>query len=159
MRVIGFDPGINVTGFGILDFSKRNAAAHSYGVVKTPQNKLLPERLAYLHNETMNLLQDFKPNMIAVEDTFYHKNFKSALLLGQARGMVILAAALTAIPCMEFAPKKVKKSVVGNGNATKIQVQYMVQKILKLKEIPTPFDASDALAVGLCYINQQHVPS
>lgn len=76
-------------------------------------------------------------------------------MLGQARGMVILAAAQHDIPCTEFAPKKVKLSVVGNGNATKEQVQYMVQNILKLKEVPTPIDSSDALAVGLCYINQQ----
>lgn len=155
MRVIGFDPGINVTGFGILDYTKRNATAFGYGVIKPPQKKPLQDRLQYLHEETMKLLKEFNPNVAAVEDTFYHKNFKSALMLGQARGMVILAAARNNIPCTEFAPKKVKQSVVGNGNASKEQVQYMVQNILKLKDIPTPFDSSDALAVGLCYINQQ----
>ncbi|HBN45202.1 MAG TPA: crossover junction endodeoxyribonuclease RuvC [Candidatus Marinimicrobia bacterium] len=155
MRVIGFDPGINVTGFGILDYSKRNAKAHGYGVIRPPQNKPLQDRLHYLHEETMKLLTEFQPNVVAVEDTFYHKNFKSALMLGQARGMVLLAAARNEITCTEFAPKKVKQSVVGNGNATKEQVQYMVQNILKLKDTPTPFDSSDALAVGLCYINQQ----
>lgn len=155
MRVIGFDPGINVTGFGILDYTKRNAKAHGYGVIRPPRNKPLQKRLKYLHDETIKLLNEFQPNVVAVEDTFYHKNFKSALMLGQARGMVILAAAQQDISCTEFAPKKVKQSVVGNGNATKEQVQYMVQNILKLKDIPTPFDSSDALAVGLCYINQQ----
>ncbi len=155
MRVIGFDPGINVTGFGILDYTKRNAKAHGYGVIRPPKKKHLQDRLLYLHKETVKLLKDFQPNVVAVEDTFYHKNFKSALMLGQARGMVILAAAQHDIPCTEFAPKKVKLSVVGNGNATKEQVQYMVQNILKLKEVPTPIDSSDALAVGLCYINQQ----
>lgn len=155
MRVIGFDPGINVTGFGILDYTKRNAKAHGYGVIKPPKNKSLSERLLYLHDETMKLLKKFKPNVVAVEDTFYHKNFKSALMLGQARGVIILAAARNGISCAEFSPKKVKQSVVGNGNATKEQVQFMVQNILKLKDAPTPLDSSDALAVGLCYINQQ----
>ncbi len=154
MRVIGFDPGINITGFGILDYNKRNAKAYGYGVIKPPQKKPLSERLKYLHEETMKLLNEFKPDAVAVEDTFYHKNFKSAMMLGQARGMVILAAARNNIPCSEFAPRKVKQSVVGNGNASKEQVQYMVQNILKLKETPTPFDSSDALAVGICYINQ-----
>lgn len=154
MRVIGFDPGINHTGFGILDYNKRNAKAHGYGVIRPPQKKLLPERLEYLHDETMKLLEEFKPDVVAVEDTFYSNNFKSALMLGQARGMVILASARNNIPCSEFAPRKVKQSVVGNGNASKEQVQYMVQNILKLKELPTPFDSSDALAVGICYINQ-----
>ncbi len=154
MRVIGFDPGINVTGFGILDYNKRNAKAHGYGVIKPPKNKSLSERLLYLHEESMKLLKEFKPNVVAVEDTFYHKNFKSALMLGQARGVIILAAARNEITCAEFAPKKVKQSVVGNGNATKEQVQFMVQNILKLQDAPTPLDSSDALAVGLCYINQ-----
>ncbi|MFQ6676747.1 MAG: crossover junction endodeoxyribonuclease RuvC [Fidelibacterota bacterium] len=154
MRVIGFDPGINHTGFGILDYNNRSAKAHGYGVIRPPQKKPLSERLEYLHNETMKLLEEFKPDVVAVEDSFYSNNFKSALMLGQARGMVILASARRKIPCSEFAPRKVKQSVVGNGNASKEQVQYMVQNILKLKEIPTPFDSSDALAVGICYINQ-----
>ncbi len=154
MRVIGFDPGMNVTGFGILDYNKRNAKAHGYGIIKPPKTKSLANRLNYLHEETMKLLKEFEPDVVAVEDTFYHKNFKSALMLGQARGVIILAAARNNISCTEFAPKKVKQSVVGNGNATKEQVQFMVKNILKLKETPMPLDSSDALAVGLCYINQ-----
>ena len=157
MRVIGFDPGINVTGFGILDYSKRNAKAHGYGVIRPPQNKPLQDRLHYLHEETMKLLTEFQPNVVAVEDTFYHKNFKSALMLGQARGMVLLAAARNEITCTEFAPKKVKQSVVGNGNATKEQVQYMVSQILNLKELPKPIDITDAMAVGLCFINNYQI--
>ncbi len=154
MRVIGFDPGINNTGFGILDYHRRNATAFGYGVIKPPSQKPLAMRLKYLHNETIELLNEYKPDVVAVEDTFYSNNFKSALMLGQARGVVILASAMNGIPCSEYAPRKVKQSVVGNGNASKEQVQYMVQNILKLKEVPKPFDSSDALAVGLCYINQ-----
>ena len=92
--------------------------------------------------------------MIAIEDTFYQKNVKSALALGQARGALLLAGANAGIPCSEFAPRKVKQSVTGNGAATKEQVQFMVQKILQLDKAPTPIDASDALAIGLCYLNQ-----
>ena len=95
--------------------------------------------------------------MLAVEDTFYSKNFKSAMLLGQARGSIILAGYCANVSCIEFSPKKIKKSVVGNGNASKEQVQYMVKNILHLDKLPTPLDASDALAIGLCYLNQNSI--
>jgi crossover junction endodeoxyribonuclease RuvC len=100
------------------------------------------------------LLEKFEPHAMAIEDTFFSKNVKSALLLGQARGVLLLAAASKGIPSVEYAPRKVKQSVVGNGAADKKQVQYMVQQILKMDEPPKPLDTSDALAIGLCYINQ-----
>lgn len=159
MRVIGFDPGINVTGFGILDYNKRHTQAFGYGVIRSPRNKPAQKRLHYIYQEVLKLIKDFKPNMIAVEDTFYHKNFKSALMLGQARGVVLLAAEQEHIPCAEFAPKRIKQSVAGNGNASKEQVQYMVKQILNLKDTPAPFDSSDALAVGLCFINSNPILS
>jgi crossover junction endodeoxyribonuclease RuvC len=117
----------------------------------------LSDRLGYLYDEISLLLDKYKPNMLAVEDTFYSKNFKSAMLLGQARGAIILAGYSSKISCIEFSPKKVKKSVVGNGNASKEQVQYMVKNILQLDQLPSPFDSSDALAIGLCYLNQNQV--
>jgi crossover junction endodeoxyribonuclease RuvC len=100
------------------------------------------------------LLEKFEPNAFAIEDTFFSQNVKSALLLGQARGVLLLAAASKGIPSMDYAPRKVKQSVVGNGAADKTQVQYMVQQILKMDEPPKPLDVSDALAIGLCHINQ-----
>jgi crossover junction endodeoxyribonuclease RuvC len=100
------------------------------------------------------LLEKFEPNDFAIEDTFFSQNVKSALLLGQARGVLLLAAASKGIPTMDYAPRKVKQSVVGNGAADKKQVQYMVQQILEMKEPPKPLDVSDALAIGLCHINQ-----
>ncbi|MFL3027295.1 MAG: crossover junction endodeoxyribonuclease RuvC [Candidatus Neomarinimicrobiota bacterium] len=157
MRVIGVDPGIVVTGFGIIDKKNNNIIAHSYGTVKPPKTMSLSDRLGYLYDEISSLLDKYKPNMLAVEDTFYSKNFKSAMLLGQARGSIILAGYCANVSCIEFSPKKIKKSVVGNGNASKEQVQYMVKNILHLDKLPTPLDASDALAIGLCYLNQNSI--
>ncbi len=157
MRVIGVDPGIVVTGFGIIDKKDKNIVAHSYGTVKPPKSMSLSDRLGYIYDEISLLLDKYKPSMLAVEDTFYSKNFKSAMLLGQARGAIILAGYCASISCIEYSPKKIKKSVVGNGNASKEQVQYMVKNILNLDQLPTPLDSSDALAIGLCYLNQNSI--
>jgi len=154
MRVIGVDPGIAVTGFGIIDKKDNTISAHSYGTIRPPKGVQLADRLGYLFDEITVLIDKYKPEILAVEDTFYHKNFKSAMVLGQARGMIILAGYRQNIQCVEFAPKKIKQSVVGNGNASKEQVQYMVKNILHLDKLPTPLDSSDALAIGLCYLNQ-----
>lgn len=154
MRVIGIDPGLTATGYGILDEEKGKVAARSYGVIRPPTDKPLAERLDHLFENISKIIGECRPDILAIEDTFHQKNFKSALLLGQARGVIILAAARLQVPCVEYAPRKVKQSVVGNGNATKEQVQYMVSQILQLKKKPSPLDSSDALAVGLCYLNQ-----
>ncbi len=154
MRVIGVDPGLVVTGFGIIDKKDNTISAHSYGTIRPPKGVQLADRLGYLFDEITVLIDKYKPEILAVEDTFYHKNFKSAMVLGQARGMIILAGYRQNIQCVEFAPKKIKQSVVGNGNASKEQVQYMVKNILHLDKLPTPLDSSDALAIGLCYLNQ-----
>lgn len=154
MLVFGVDPGLTTTGYALLEEANGKVTAKLYGTINPPKGKQLADRLEYLFSKSTDILKDLSPDVMAIEDTFHHKNFKSALMLGQARGILILAAARLGIHCVEFAPKKVKMSVVGNGNATKEQVQYMVSQILKLKEIPKSFDVTDALAIGLCYINQ-----
>jgi len=154
MRVFSIDPGIGITGFSIIDTYRRKSSLSAYGTIKPKPKDSLPKRLNYLFEEVNKLLDQFSPDVLAVEDTFYSKNVKSAMILGQARGSIILAAAQADIPIYEFAPRKVKMSVCGNGAASKEQVSYMVTKILKLKEPPRPLDVSDAMAVGLCYINQ-----
>ena len=126
----------------------------AYGTIKPPAKESLPNRLEYLNSHMTELLEKFEPQTMAIEDTFHSRNVKSALLLGQARGVLLLAAASKGIPSVDYAPRKVKQSVVGNGSADKKQVQYMVQQILKMKEPPNPLDISDALAIGLCHINQ-----
>ena len=154
MRVLGVDPGLGITGFSILDTKRNQIHLSAYGTIKPKPKDTLPKRLNYLFEEMNKILDQFSPDIMAIEDAFYSKNVKSAMTLGQARGSLILAAAQADIPVYEFAPRKVKMSVCGNGAASKEQVSYMVTQILKLKEPPKPLDVSDAMAVGLCYINQ-----
>ena len=154
MRVLSIDPGLGITGFSILDSRKNQTRLSAYGTIKPKPKDSLPKRLNYLFGEVNKILDKFLPDVLAVEDAFYSKNVKSAMILGQARGSIILAAAQANIPVYEFAPRKVKMSVCGNGAASKEQVSYMVTKILKLEKPPKPLDVSDAMAVGICYINQ-----
>ena len=153
-RVIGVDPGLNITGFGILDYKGGDVKVVAYGTIKPPAKESLPNRLEYLNSHMTELIEKFEPHAMAIEDTFFSQNVKSALLLGQARGVLLLAAASRGIPSVDYAPRKVKQSVVGNGAADKKQVKYMVQQILKMDKPPKSLDVSDALAIGLCYINQ-----
>ena len=154
MRVIGIDPGIGITGFSIIDHSRLQTSLIAYGAIRPPKKQGLEKRLFYLFNEMNQLNDKFDPDILAIEDSFYSKNVKSAMILGQARGTILLSAARASIKVAEFAPRKVKQSVCGNGSATKEQVQFMVGQILKLKDPPNPIDISDAMAVGLCFINQ-----
>ena len=154
MRVIGIDPGIGITGFSIIDHSRLETSLIAYGAIRPPKKQGLEKRLFYLFNEMNQLNDKFDPDILAIEDSFYSKNVKSAMILGQARGTILLSAARASIKVAEFAPRKVKQSVCGNGAATKEQVQFMVSQILKLKDPPNPIDISDAMAVGLCFINQ-----
>mgnify|MGYP001461627283 FL=1 len=154
MRVLGVDPGLGITGFSIMDTKRNQTHLSAYGTIKPKPKDSLPKRLNYLFEEMNKILDKFSPDVMAIEDAFYSKNVKSAMTLGQARGSLILAAAQADISVHEFAPRKVKMSVCGNGAASKEQVSYMVTQILKLKEPPKPLDVSDAMAVGLCYINQ-----
>ena len=154
MRVLGVDPGLGITGFSIMDTKRNQTHLSAYGTIKPKPKDSLPKRLNYLFEEMNKILDQFSPDVMAIEDAFYSKNVKSAMTLGQARGSLILAAAQADIFVHEFAPRKVKMSVCGNGAASKEQVSYMVTQILKLKEPPKPLDVSDAMAVGLCYINQ-----
>ena len=154
MRGLGVDPGLGITGVSIMDTKRNQTHRSAYGTVKPKPKDSLPKRLNYLFEEMNKILDQFSPDVMAIEDAFYSKNVKSAMTLGQARGSLILAAAQADISVHEFAPRKVKMSVCGNGAASKEQVSYMVTQILKLKEPPKPLDVSDAMAVGLCYINQ-----
>jgi len=154
MRVLGVDPGLGITGFSIMDTKRNQTHLSAYGTIKPKPTDSLPKRLNYLFEEMNKILDQFSPDVMAIEDAFYSKNVKSAMTLGQARGSLILAAAQADISVHEFAPRKVKMSVCGNGAASKEQVSYMVTQILKLKEPPKPLDVSDAMAVGLCYINR-----
>ncbi|MEC7872023.1 MAG: crossover junction endodeoxyribonuclease RuvC [Candidatus Neomarinimicrobiota bacterium] len=153
-RIISVDPGLNNTGFGILDYKGSQIKVIAYGLVTPPAKESIPNRLEYLNSHMNDLIDKFNPQSMAIEDSFYSQNVKSAILLGQARGVLLLSAASKGIPSMVYAPKKVKQSVTGSGSATKKQVKYMVEKILNIDKPIKSLDITDALAIGLCHINQ-----
>jgi crossover junction endodeoxyribonuclease RuvC len=163
MRVFGIDCGTEVTGFGVVDSidgeREPRLAAKAMGVVRLSGSKTLPERLDQIFGELTVELERWKPDAVAVEGVFYSVNAKSALKLGQVRGVALLAAARLGIPVAEYAPLKIKSSVVGYGLAKKEQVQFMVARLLGLDELPRPADAADALAIAICHIHTAQTQS
>ncbi len=152
-RILGIDPGIQSTGFGIIDCEKSKLVPVKFGTVNPPTNKKIADRLSHLYNDIVSIIKSVNPTEMAIEEAFFSKNAKSALVLGQARGVTLLAAAHHKIGSFEYSPRKVKMSVAGNGAASKQQVQYMIKSMLNLSDIDINFDISDALAVAICHIN------
>jgi crossover junction endodeoxyribonuclease RuvC len=151
VTILGVDPGSRVTGYGLIDSNgERNTLIES-GVIEPDTHAALPEKLKEIFEGLLKVIRDHRPQQFAIEQAFYSKNAKSALVMGQARGVAILAAAQSQIPIGEYSPKEVKCAIVGTGNASKSQVQFMVKKLLRLREPPQPLDAADALAVALCH--------
>jgi crossover junction endodeoxyribonuclease RuvC len=149
--ILGVDPGSHVTGYGLIQSNgERNTLIES-GVIQLDIRDPLSEKLKEIFEGLHKIIKNNRPQQFAIEQTFYSKNAKSALIMGQARGVAILAAARANLPIGEYSPKEVKCAIVGTGNASKSQVQFMVQKLLKLKDPPHPSDAADALAVALCH--------
>jgi crossover junction endodeoxyribonuclease RuvC len=151
MRILGVDPGTIVTGFGIIDFNKYELMHVSSGVIRIPAIDEIPPRLLVIYNEVSRIIKLYKPDQFALETAFYGKNVQSALKIGYARGVSLLAAAHNNLVIKEYSPREVKKSVVGNGAASKEQVRYMIGKLLALRNAKMKFDESDALAVSICH--------
>ncbi len=151
MIILGVDPGTNYTGFGIINQSKNNFNRIKNGLIKLPSTKLLPQKLEIIYNELDKIIKTYKPDEFAIETAFYGKNVQSAMKIGYARGVSILAAVHNNIPTSEYSPREIKKSVVGTGAASKEQVNYMIRTILEIKNDKMRFDESDALAVALCH--------
>jgi len=150
MIVLGIDPGIADTGWGVIEeVSGNKLKCLAYGSVKTPAGHSLGDRLVQLAEELEIILAKFKPEAIGIEELFFCNNVKTALTVGQARGVAFLCARKTKAPVFEFTPLQVKQAVAGYGNADKKQVQKMVALILNLKDIPKPDDAADALAIAI----------
>jgi crossover junction endodeoxyribonuclease RuvC len=147
-----------VTGYGVVAVSA-GGTAHllAAGTVKNTSRQPIPERLHRIYTELLAIMRRFPPSEFAIESSFYGKNAQSALKLGQARGVALLAAVGNAVPCFEYTPREVKQSVVGNGAAGKQQVQYMVRSTLQLDDRPLPLDTSDAIAVALCHLYRTKV--
>ena len=150
--VLGVDPGTAVTGYGVVTRSGDGAVSLlECGVIRTNARAPLPERLRDIHEGLLEVISRAKPTVLAVESVFYAKNVRTSVVLGHARGVVLLAAALRGLDVAEYPPAEVKSAVVGAGAATKDQVGYMVQRLLRLKEPPKPHDAADGVAVALTH--------
>ena len=153
-RIISVDPGLRNTGFAILDYKGSKIKVVAYGLINPPTKESIPNRLEYLNSHMNDLIDKFSPMSMAIEDSFYSQNVKSVILLSQARGVLLLSAASKGISSVVYAPRKVKQSVTGNGSSSKKQVKYMVEKILNIDKNISSLDITDALAIGLCHINQ-----
>lgn len=151
MIILGIDPGTATTGWGVVRFIKPKAVFVDCGVVVTPANEKLEKRLATIFADVTQLINTHKPQVVAVEQLFFNTNVKTAISVGQARGVVLLAAEQKGLPVFSYTPLQVKVAVSGYGRADKSQVSAMVKNLLKLKEIPRPDDASDALAIALTH--------
>ena len=149
IRILGIDPGLRITGFGLLDKEGPQLHYVASGCIKTPDGEL-PERLKVILESLREVIETHLPQQVAVEKVFVNVNPQSTLLLGQARGAAICAAVLAGLPVAEYTALQVKQAVVGNGHAKKEQVQDMVQRLLKLSGSPSP-DAADALACAICH--------
>lgn len=159
-RTIGIDPGTIITGYGIVDEKgSQGYTAVDYGCIRPPANAPLTSRYLIIYESICSLLDKYTPDALAVETQYVRNNVQSAIKLGMARGMVILAATQRQIPIYEYEPTKAKKAVVGNGRASKQQVNHMVQHLLGLKAPPQPDDASDALALAICHVQAFHFQS
>lgn len=151
MRVLGIDCGTECTGYGLVELDTReNLTCIAHGGIRLARQAPLPERLFAIFGRLCHLIQEHQPDRVAIEDVFYAVNVKSALKLGQVRGVAMLAASSHHLPVAEYAPLTIKSAVVGYGKAEKQQVQLMVASLLRLEQIPEPADAADALAIAIC---------
>jgi len=151
LRIIGIDPGSLTTGIGIIEIKNNNAVLVEYDAISMSSKHPLTQRLKKIYDTCLKKIKKYKPDEFAIETVFYGKNIQSTLKLGQARGVAIIAAVNSGIPVSEYSPREVKKSVTGNGAASKEQVQFMIKSILAIKENPAFIDSSDALAISLCH--------
>ncbi len=155
MRILGIDTGTKIAGYGIVDtFHGGKLKAIDYGVIRASADDAFPLRLKNIYEGLINIIKKHKPDHIAMEEIFYGKNVRTALRIGEGRGIALLSAASANLPVSEYAATVVKRAVVGSGNAHKSQVQSMVKIILNLSELPKPFDAADALAIAICHSHQ-----
>ena len=151
MRILGLDPGIGRTGWGVIRSEKGEMKVEKYGCIETLSNLFAEQRLEILYNNISSLLQTEKPDAFAIEELFFNTNAKTAMVVGQARGVVLLAAAQKGIPISIYTPLQVKIAVTGYGRAEKKQVGQMVKTLLHLESIPKPDDTSDALAIAITH--------
>lgn len=152
MRVLGVDPGLAITGYGVVESDGERVRLVASSAIRTPARVPLAQRLAQLYDEMAAVLAAHRPAVLAVERLFFGRNVTTAMNVGQARGVVLLCAARHGVPVVEYTPTQVKQALTGYGSASKAQVQYMVQALLGLDEPPRPDDVADAIAVAVCHL-------
>jgi crossover junction endodeoxyribonuclease RuvC len=155
VRVFGIDPGSGRTGYGCVETDGSRHRIVTCGAISSPATATFSEKLFEIHRRLVELMDECQPEAVAIETIFYAKNVASALKLGHARGVAILAAAQAGLPIVEYTPTEIKRAVVGYGRAEKPQVQHMIKLLLALPAAPTPHDAADALAVAICHAHSQ----
>ncbi len=151
MRILGIDPGLAIVGFGLIEADAGRTQLLQYGTVTTPAGLPLSDRLVQLERDTEELLAQLRPDAIAIEEMFFSNNITTGIAVAHARGILLCTAAKSGIPLYEYTPMQVKQAVVGYGLAEKRQVMDMVKRLLKLRSVPRPDDAADALAIALCH--------
>lgn len=151
MRILGIDPGYAILGYGIVDMKGNHFSPCGYGAITTNNTMDMPDRLKHLYTQLMEVIREYEPEVAAIEELFFNTNVKTAILVGQARGVAILACANSGLEIAEYTPLQIKQGLVGYGRAEKKQVQVMVKTILNLKEVPKPDDTADALAAAICH--------
>lgn len=159
MRILGIDPGTVVIGYGIIDSDGDRTTLVDYGALSSSARLPISERLSELYNQLVEIISRYQPDAVAVEQPFVAKNVSSALAIGKAQAVAILAAANRGIPTHEYTPAQIKRQVANYGTSSKEQVQKMVSLQLGLSEVPQPDDAADALATALCHLSEMHVNS
>lgn len=155
MRILGIDPGFAITGYSIIDYIGNKFKLITSGAVLTKAGESFPLRLLKLNNDLENIIDEYKPDAISVEELFFNNNAKTAINVAQARGVVLIVGCKNNIPTYEYTPLQIKQAVTGYGRADKMQVQRMVQSILKVDKIPKLDDITDSMAIGICHAHSQ----
>ena len=155
MKVFGIDPGSDRTGYGCVETDGSRNRLVTCGAIKAPPSATFPEKLLVIHSRLPTLLSECRPDSVAIETLFHATNVRSALKLGHARGVAMLAAVEAGVTVAEYTPAEIKRAVVGYGRAEKTQVQQMIKLLLGLADVPSPHDAADALAVAICHVHAQ----
>ena len=151
MRILGIDPGIAIVGWGVVDFERSTLRAVDYGSITTTPDMTIESRIAAVYHGMQNLFDAFHPDAMAVEELFFNTNQKTGIIVAEARGVILLSAVEAGVPIAEYTPLQIKQALTGYGRADKHQIQSMVKTFLRLKSIPRPDDAADALAVALTH--------
>ena len=159
MRILGIDPGIAIVGYGVIDKEGNRYKTVAYDAVTTRAHTPLEERLEAVYNGINEIIKTYKPDAMSIEELFFNNNAKTALTVGQARGVIILAAVQNHLPVYEYTPLQVKQALTGYGRASKGQIQQMMKSMLGLTQIPKPDDVADALAIAVCHGNSMRFNS